>query len=77
MLYFDLDSLSTPLGHWPDLSISRDGLNDALAPDDVLFLADGTYRDGQGWCVTPNGLNNADQRMKGVARAHHEREWVA
>ena len=58
-------------GHWPDLSISRDGLTDALAPDE-LFLADGTYRDGHGWAITPTGFNNADQRMKAVARARHE-----
>ena len=59
-------------GHWPDLAISRDGLTEALARDE-LFLADGTYRDGHGWCVTPNGLNNRDQRMKGKAGAWHER----
>ena len=59
-------------GDWPDLPISRDGLCDALAPDE-LFLADGTYSDGHGWCVTPTGHKNADQRMKGIARARHER----
>jgi len=54
------------------LAISRDGLNEALAPDEI-FLADGTYADGNGWSDTPNGLNNADQRMKAIARARHER----
>jgi hypothetical protein len=59
-------------GHWPDLAISRDGLTDALDTDE-LFLADGTYSDGHGWCDTPTGLNNRDQWMKAVARARHER----
>ena len=61
-----------PPGHWPDLAISRDGLNQALDPDE-LFLADGTYSDGNGWSLTPNGLKDADQYMKAVARARHER----
>ena len=58
-------------GYWPDLAISRDGLTDALDKDE-LFLADGTYRDGHGWCLTPTGRNNPDQYMKAVARARHE-----
>ena len=60
-----------PPGHWPDLAISRDGLCDALDRDEI-FLADGTYADGNGWCDTPTGLINRDQEMKGVARARHE-----
>ena len=60
-----------PPGHWPDLSISRDGLTDMLDRHE-LFLADGTYKDKHGWCDTPTGLNNKDQRMKGKARARHE-----
>jgi len=62
-----------PAGDWPDLSISRDGVCDALAPDE-MFLADGTYRDGHGWCVTPtyNDPPTADDIMKGKARARHE-----
>lgn len=61
-----------PPGHWPDLAIARDGINEALGPGE-LYLADGTYRDGNGFAETPNGLNNADQRMKSIARARHER----
>ena len=61
-----------PPGYWSDLGISRDGLCDALASDE-LFLADGTYHDAHGWSITPTGLNNPDQRMKGKARARHER----
>ena len=59
-------------GHWPDLAISRDGLCDELDRDEV-FLADGTYADGYGWCETPTGLKNRDQRMKAKARARHEK----
>jgi len=58
-------------GDWPDLAISRDGLNEALAADE-FFLADGTHRDGNGWSFTPTGINNPDQYMKAVARARHE-----
>lgn len=60
-----------PAGDWPDLNIARDGVCDALAPDEI-FLADGTYADGHGWCDTPTGQENADQWMKGKARARHE-----
>ena len=60
-------------GHWPDLSISRDSLCDALDHGE-LFLADGTYSDGHGWCITPtyNDPPTPDDRMKGKARAYHE-----
>ena len=58
-------------GHWPDINIARDGLHDALDPDE-LYLADGTYSDSNGWCLTPTGENNPDQYMKAVARARHE-----
>ena len=34
------------------------------------FLADGMYRGAK--AETPTGLNNFDQRMKGLARARHE-----
>jgi hypothetical protein len=53
------------------LAISRDGLNQALDVGE-LFLADGTYSNGNGWSDTPNGLNNANQHMRAVARAPHE-----
>ena len=58
-------------GHWPDINIARDCLHGALDSDE-LHLADGAHKDGHGWCVVPNGLNNADQHMKAVARARHE-----
>ena len=58
-------------GFWTDINISRDGIQDALACDE-LFLADGIYQDSNGWCLTPTGENNQDQYMKAVARCRHE-----
>ena len=40
--------------------------------DDEMILADGTHSDGKEFFVTPTGLNNADQKMKQMARARHE-----
>ena len=60
-----------PAGQWPDLCISRDGLNQALM-DDELFVADGGYKDAHGWSFTPSGYNTREQYMKAVARARHE-----
>jgi hypothetical protein len=60
-----------PPGDWPDLNISRDGLNQALMPWEK-FLADGGYADGNGWSYTPTGYNTREQYMKAVARARHE-----
>lgn len=49
------------------------GLTDQL-DDDEKLLADGGYggKDFSAWMETPTGHNNADQRMKQVARSRHE-----
>jgi len=60
-----------PCGHWSDLAISRDGLNQALLPWE-RFLADGGYKDEYGYSFTPTGYNTRDQYIKAVARARHE-----
>ena len=60
-----------PAGQWPDLSISRDGLNQALKPWE-MFVADGTYSDSHGWSRTPSGHNTRQQHMMAVARSRHE-----
>ena len=60
-----------PCGSWPDLRIARDWLHRELGPEEK-YLADGGYVDGGQYSETPNGLNNADQKMKGDARARHE-----
>ena len=36
------------------------------------YLADGVYHDGGQYSETPNGREDYDQWMKGVARARHE-----
>jgi hypothetical protein len=62
-----------PPGDFPDVSISRDGLTDALAFDE-LFLADEGYADSCGYADTPHGDqdHDEDQVMKKNARARHE-----
>ena len=60
-----------PAGMWPDLSISRDGLNQALEKGE-MFVADGGYRDSHGWSRTPTGHNTREDYMYAVARARHE-----
>ena len=60
-----------PPGDWPDLNIARNDIYDELDENEML-LADGGYSSADGYCETPNGLVDADQYMKGVARARHE-----
>ena len=55
----------------PDRNISREWLNYELE-DGELYLADGGYRNGQQYSMTPNGLHNLDQYIKKLARARHE-----
>ena len=45
-----------------------------MLDDDEKLLADGGYsgKDFSAWMERPTGLNNADQRMKQVARTRHE-----
>ena len=52
-----------PCGHWPDLRIARNDLI-YMVEDGEKILADGGYRDGYEFFETPNGLHDADQRMK-------------
>jgi DDE superfamily endonuclease len=60
-----------PCGAWSDYRISRDCLIWELCQGEK-FLADGGYRDGGLYAVTPSGVNNAEERMNQVARARHE-----
>ena len=60
-----------PAGQWPDLAISRDGLNQSLGRKE-MFIADGGYRDKHGWSKTPSGHHTRLGRMEAVARAWHE-----
>ena len=60
-----------PCGSWNDLRIARSALVDALDPGEY-YLADGGYRDGNQWSVTPSGHHRFDDRQKSVVRARHE-----
>lgn len=52
-----------PCGSWPDLRIARNALVDALDPGEY-YLADGGYRDGNQWSVTPTGHHNYSDRQQ-------------
>jgi hypothetical protein len=60
-----------PCGSWSDLRIARNALVDALDAGEY-YLADGGYRDGGQYSVTPTGLYLFDDRQKSVVRARHE-----
>ena len=60
-----------PCGSWSDLRIARSALVDALDPGEY-YLADGGYRDGNQWSVTPTGRHLFSDRQKSVVRARHE-----
>jgi hypothetical protein len=60
-------------GCFPDRTIARlaGGLHDHLDPTE-RYIADSGYIDGGKFAFTPNGLNDADQRLQTVLRARHE-----
>lgn len=60
-----------PCGSWSDLRIARNALVDALDPGE-FYLADGGYRDGNQYSVTPSGHHFFGDRQKSVVRARHE-----
>jgi hypothetical protein len=60
-----------PCGSWPDLRIARHALIDAFDAGEY-YIADGGYRDGGQWSVTPTGRHEFSDRQKGVVRARHE-----
>jgi hypothetical protein len=60
-----------PCGSWPDLRIARYALVDVLDSGEY-YLADGGYRDGNQYSVTPTGLHLFDDRQNSVVRARHE-----
>lgn len=60
-----------PCGGWSDIKIARHALVDALDPGEY-YVADGGYRDGNQYSVTPTGRHNFDDRQKAAVRARHE-----
>ena len=60
-----------PAGSFPDLAISRCGLNQALMHGEK-FVADGGYKDRYGWSFNPSGCNTREQHMMAKVRSRHE-----
>jgi hypothetical protein len=60
-----------PCGTWPDLNIARSSLVHYLQVGEY-YIADGGYNDGNQYAITPNGLNNYQQKTFALCRARHE-----
>ena len=62
-----------PCGSWTDLRIARlaGGIQEMMDRGE-RYIADGGYRDGGDFGITPTGLNNAEQRRQSLVRARHE-----
>lgn len=62
-----------PCGSWADLRIARStgGVQEMMERQE-RYIADSGYRDGSDFGITPNGLNNDDQRRQSKIRARHE-----
>lgn len=62
-----------PCGSHPDLRTARASIVCQLdTTSGEMTLADGGHNDNCEFFETATGANDADQRMKSVARAHHE-----
>ena len=60
-----------PCGMWPDVKIVKHALIHEMDYGEK-FIADGGYRSGGIFSLTPDGLNNNHQCMQSVVRACHE-----
>lgn len=60
-----------PAGTWADLSIVRRSLVHFLHRNEH-YIADGGYRDGNQWSMTPSGRGSYRDRQMGVVRSRHE-----
>ena len=61
-----------PCGSWTDLRIARSAGGIQMMDHGERYIADGGYRDGGDFGITPTGLNNAEQRRQSLVRARHE-----
>ena len=63
-----------PCGSWTDLRITRlaGGIQEMMDHAGECYIADGGYRDGSNFGITPRGLTNAEQRRQSLVRAQHE-----
>jgi hypothetical protein len=71
LFYANLKNSPFPCGAYPDLTIARSLLFNALEPGEKV-VADGGYRNGGELTETPNGLCTIDQIQKLQARVRHE-----
>jgi len=60
-----------PAGEWNDLNIARHALVHFLH-DNEHYIADGGYRDGGQWSITPTGRHDFADRQRSVVRSRHE-----
>jgi hypothetical protein len=69
-----------PAGEFSDLNIARRCLVHFLHENE-FYIADGGYRDGNQWSVTPSGRHSYKDRQMAVVRSRHEtinarlKEW--
>ena len=59
-----------PCGSWTDLRIAwlAGGIQEMMDHGE-RYIADGGYRDGGDFGITPTGLNNVEQRRQSLVRA--------
>jgi hypothetical protein len=55
----------------PTPVVARHALVDAFDPGEY-YIADGGYRDGGQWSVTPTGRHKFSDRQQAAVRARHE-----
>lgn len=60
-----------PPGEFPDLTIARWGLVHFLHENE-FYIADGGYKDGDQWSITPTGRRSYRDRQMSVIRSRHE-----
>jgi hypothetical protein len=60
-----------PAGAYSDVNIARRSLVHFLHHNEY-YIADGGYRDGYQWSVTPTGRSSYRDRQMGVVRSRHE-----
>jgi hypothetical protein len=60
-----------PAGEYSDITIARRGLIHFLYENEY-YIADGGYRDGNQWSVTPTGTRSYRDRQMAVIRSRHE-----
>lgn len=60
-----------PCGAWPDLRIARSALHGMLLAGE-MYLADGGYREPNGYNITPSGYHDFEDKQRADARARHE-----